>query len=69
MSQNRPRYLSYLIRLWQVKVEQKRRWRASLESPVDGKRHTFPGLDQMIAFLRAQTDHQELDGKEEESDE
>ena len=68
MSQDRPRYLSYLIRLWQVKARRGWQWRASLESPGSGKRRAFPSLDHLIAFLREQTGEHELDNTEEKLD-
>ena len=69
MSQDRRRYLSYLIRIWQVKGEQGWQWRASLESPASGKLRAFPNLDHLIAYLRAQLEQQELAEKSDELDE
>ena len=68
MSQDQRRYLSYLIRIWQVKGKQGWQWRASLESPVSGKLHAFPNLDRLIAFLRSQLEQQELVEKKDELD-
>ena len=47
-------YFSYLLRLWRV-GKQKAVWRASLESPHSGERIGFASLDELIAFLRQQT--------------
>ncbi len=66
MSQDQPRYLSYLIRMWQVRTVTGWQWRASLESPGSGERRAFPSLDHLIAYLRAQTDRQGPGGVEEE---
>jgi hypothetical protein len=30
------------------------RWRASLDEVATGERHTFPSLDELVAFLRGQ---------------
>jgi len=66
MSQVQPRYLSYLIRMWQVKGKRGWQWRAYVESPGSGERQAFPSLDHLIAFLRAQTGKWGPEGKEEE---
>jgi hypothetical protein len=66
MRQDRPRYLSYLIRMWQVKGRRGWQWRASLESPDSGERRSFPSLDRLIAFLRAQTGGEGPDDQGEE---
>jgi hypothetical protein len=50
MSQDEPRYLSYLVRMWQIKTRRGYQWRASLESPGSGKRHTFPNLELLIGL-------------------
>lgn len=68
MSQDRPRYLSYLIRMWPVKEMRGWQWRASLESPGSGEQRFFPSLDHLISFLRAQAGSQVEDGKEESDD-
>ena len=38
-------YLSYLLRVWRVRGEDKAVWRASLESSLTGKVHGFNSLD------------------------
>jgi hypothetical protein len=55
MTGEQRRYLSYLIRLWQVKNSSGPVWRASLESSRTGKRQGFADLDALFAFLRQQT--------------
>lgn len=69
MSHDRPRYLSYLIRMWRVKGMRGWQWRASLEDPGSGERHAFPSLELMFSFLQTQTGHPELDDQGEELDE
>ncbi len=51
MTNTRPRYLSYLLRLWQVRIEGELAWRASLESPGIGERRGFADLESLFAFL------------------
>jgi hypothetical protein len=55
MSNDRPRYLSYLLRLWQVKGQHGWNWQASLESPITGKRRGFQNLNDLMAFIQDQT--------------
>ena len=54
MSIEQPRYLSYLLRLWQNNGESKPVWRASLQSALAGERQSFSSLDELFAFLRRQ---------------
>ncbi len=54
MSDEQPRYLSYLLRLWQVRGSDHWLWQASLES-TSGERQGFPNLDALVAYLEAQT--------------
>jgi hypothetical protein len=58
------RYLSYLLRLWQEGGGEQPRgdmhrdaplWRASLESPQGGERLGFASLEDLYAYLDAQT--------------
>jgi len=56
MRREQRRYLSYLLRLWQIKSEGELVWRASLESPHTGERRGFADLKALFAFLRRQTD-------------
>jgi hypothetical protein len=55
MSSEQPDYLSYLLRLWREDGEEPTNWRASLESALTRKRHVFPSLMELFAFLQRQT--------------
>jgi hypothetical protein len=55
MSSEQPEYLSYLLRLWREDGKESTDWRASLESALTGKRHVFPCLMELFAFLQRQT--------------
>jgi hypothetical protein len=55
MTQNRPDYLSYLLRLWRVREEGQDAWRASLQHPGSGERVSFRTLEELFAFLRQET--------------
>ena len=48
------RYISYLLRLWQVRVGGELVWRASLESPHTGKRQGFSSLANLVSFLEGE---------------
>jgi hypothetical protein len=50
-----PRYLSYLLRLWQTSDEAEQIWRASLEVPGAGERRGFASLKELFEFLETQT--------------
>jgi len=50
-----PRYLAYMLRLWEVGDEGEPTWRASLESPRTGERRSFANLKALMAFLEEQT--------------
>jgi hypothetical protein len=54
MSSEQPDYLSYLLRLWREDDKGATNWRASLESALTGKRHVFPCLMELFAFLQRQ---------------
>ena len=62
MSENRRRYISYLLRLWQVESEGRFVWRTSLQDPRTGQRRGFASLEALFAFLIGET------GSEPESD-
>ncbi len=51
----RPRYLAYMLRLWEVEDDEGPVWRVSLESPHTGERQVFNSLEALMAFLRAET--------------
>jgi len=52
MSEEKQRYHSFLLRLWQVEENEHMAWRASLESSHTGERWGFASLDAVCAFLR-----------------
>jgi len=54
MSREERRYLSYLLRLWQIKSDGELIWQASLQSSQTGKRRGFTSLDGVFAFLQQQ---------------
>jgi len=56
MGRERRRYVSYLLRLWQVGSRSEVVWRASLQDPRTGDRTGFPSLEALFSFLRHQTD-------------
>ena len=51
MSEKPRRYISYLLRLWQVSSGGELVWRASLENPHTGERRGFARLADLVAFL------------------
>ena len=55
-------YLSYLLRLWQVKRNGDVIWRASLDNPHTGERCGFHSLAALMDFLSTQI--QEGDDKD-----
>jgi hypothetical protein len=50
------RYISYLLRLWQIKSEGELVWQGSLEHPRTRERRGFTSLESLFDFIRAQTD-------------
>jgi hypothetical protein len=54
MMREREPYLAYMLRLWLVD-EKGPIWRASLESPHTGERHTFADPQKLLAFLEEKT--------------
>lgn len=52
MNDEQPVYLSYLLRLWSVRIDHETEWRASLESSLTGERLGFASLDDLLGFLR-----------------
>jgi hypothetical protein len=62
-----PRYLSYMLRLWETSNGERQIWRASLESPGSGERQGFASLQSLLEFLEAQTEHQDEQDSEPES--
>ncbi len=55
MGNEKPEYLSYLLRLWRGTSEEGAIWRASLESSTTRARIGFASLDELFDFLRNQT--------------
>jgi hypothetical protein len=55
MTTEQPRYLAYMLRLWQVSSDGHPIWRTTLESPHTGERHGFANLELLFAFLETQT--------------
>jgi hypothetical protein len=49
------RYVSYLLRLWQVLSKDGLVWRASLEHASTGERRGFACLADLFAFLEQET--------------
>ena len=42
-------YLAYTLRLW--RLDDRGGWRATLYNPQTGERQSFPGIEQLCAFL------------------
>ena len=55
MSREQRGYVSYLLRLWQIRSEGELVWRASLESSLTGERKGFANLGDLFDFLQEQT--------------
>ncbi len=51
MRQRKPAYQSFLLRLWQERVDGRRIWRASLHSTTTGEAHVFSNLASLLLFL------------------
>ena len=68
MSEPRWRYITYLLRLWQVQSEEGTAWRASLESAQGGQRGGrrlgFASLGALFDFLRRRTEEGEMNGED-----
>ncbi len=56
MADEQPRYIAYLLRLWQTRNDGRLVWLASLGDPHTGERRGFGSVQQLIAFLQDQTD-------------
>ncbi|CAG0943246.1 hypothetical protein ANRL1_01260 [Anaerolineae bacterium] len=67
MTTQEPRYLAYMLRLWQVRDNDEVLWRVSLEDAHTGERHGFASLEMLFAFLREQT-HAEIEKPERDND-
>jgi hypothetical protein len=55
VSEERRRYVSYLLRLWQAQSQEGLVWRASLEQANTGERRGFASLADLYAFLEQVT--------------
>ena len=55
MKEDKPKYLAYLLRLWQVQDPQGTAWRVSLEDVSTHARHGFASLKKAFTFLSEQT--------------
>ncbi len=55
IDQDQPRYVSYLLRLWQTQHAGALVWRASLQSAHTGERRGFASLAELTAFLEQET--------------
>jgi hypothetical protein len=55
VSDQEQRYVSYLLRLWQVQSKDGLVWRASLEHASTGERRGFACLADLCAFLEQET--------------
>lgn len=64
MSEKAETYFSYLLRLWREERNDEQIWRASLESAQTGERRNFATLDELITFLREQTNESTLSQRE-----
>ena len=57
MSGEEGSYLSYLLRLWQIRSGGEWVWRASLESPHTGECKGFANLKDLFIFLEQKIGH------------
>ncbi|MCX6033189.1 MAG: hypothetical protein NT169_28380 [Chloroflexi bacterium] len=55
MSGELPRYMAFLVRLWQPGHDSEPVWRASVDNPHTAERHYFADLEALFAFLEEQT--------------
>jgi hypothetical protein len=51
-------YQTLVLRLWRARCQGEWQWRASLEGPHTGERHSFASLEQLFAHMREQCDRQ-----------
>ena len=68
MAYKPPPYLAYMLRLWQANHRGQLVWRASLESPHTGERHSFATIEQLLAFLQEKTGARPVDNENENSE-
>ncbi len=60
----REKYLSYLLRVWLVRVNGKSVWRGSLEDPFTGGRKGFANLLELFIYLSTQIGEKDQDTDE-----
>ena len=58
------KYLSYLLRVWLVRVSGEHIWRGSLEDPFTGERMGFANLIELFIYLSAQIGENDHDTDE-----
>ena len=56
-------YLSYLLRLWRVEVNERTVWRASLECPHTGEQSGFADVEALCRYLRVETEQEDTAGR------
>jgi hypothetical protein len=61
MAGEHPRYLSYLLRLWQETGGEEPVWRASLEDTVTSERIAFTDVASLVTFIEKQLIPPDLD--------
>lgn len=61
MADERSGYLSYLLRLWSEKNQEKLIWRASLERPGSEERLGFKDLESVFDYIQARIAQVEKD--------
>ncbi len=54
------RYYSYLLRLWETTDGNLPVWRAMLELPATGEKRSFASLDALFAYLVCETSPEKL---------
>ncbi len=47
-------YASYMLRLWQVRIENGSEWTASMQSTATGELRAFASVDALVQFLQAE---------------
>lgn len=52
MTDDKPQYFSYLLRIWSPGDEGEVSWRASLDDPRTGERLGFPCLEALFEYLQ-----------------
>ena len=59
-----PRYISFLLRLWQTEGNGELVWRISLETPQDGERIAFASLAALLSYLEREIGEDEWPGRD-----